>query len=144
MEIAQKESGDLEIAKCGRFRWGGGYSSTSEGKEKKRKTDLNFRIKKPGREIGKGDFKGLIIDRSGNQEEADAQIDASAKEFRKLESSEENQEEDNQFYEGKQGVQPLGEKLDIPHSETSEEDGAERADRPKKKRIEKANPLEVE
>ena len=51
-------------------------------------------------EIGKGEFKGLIIDRSKMQEEIDSQIEVSAKEFRKLESSGGNQEDGNQFYEG--------------------------------------------
>ena len=40
-----------------------------------------------GREIGKGYFIGLIIDRSKTPDEIAAQIDVSAKEFRKLESS---------------------------------------------------------
>ena len=37
--------------------------------------------------IGQGKFNGLIIDRSKTQDEIDAQIDVSAEEFLKLESS---------------------------------------------------------
>ena len=65
-------------------------------KEKKSKERFEFSNYEDEGEIGKGDFKGLIIDRSKTQGEIDSQIDVSAQEFRKLESSEEHQE-DNQF-----------------------------------------------
>ena len=55
-------------------------------------------------EIGKGEFKGLIIDRSKMQEEIDSQIEVSAKEFQKLESSEGDKEGGSQFYEGEGDV----------------------------------------
>ena len=68
---------------------------------------MNFRIKKKKKkEIGQGDFKGPISDRSKTQEEIDSQIDVSAKGFQKLESSEGDREGDNQFYEGEGDVLP--------------------------------------
>ena len=90
-DIAQKELGDLENIKIA------ADLSQKEKmiqlqKEKEKEIDLNFRIKKLKKAIGKGDFKGLIINRSQTQEAIGPQIGVSAKAFRKLESSEGNQE----------------------------------------------------
>ena len=90
--------------------------------------------------IGKGNYKGLITDRSKTQEEIAAQIDVSAKEFQKIEGPGGKQEEGNQFDDGKEDVLPEEEKMDRPHSETLEEDDTERAERPKRCEGERQNP----
>ena len=138
-----KESDALEQSKkCGRLRRSGEDSSISEGQDKEKK-DLDFRIMKLRKEIGQGDFKVLIIDRSKTKEEIDSQIDVSTKQFQKLESPEGVREGDNQFSEG-EGMFCRGGPLGGPLSGTMEEDDAEKAERPKKKRREKAETLEVE
>ena len=86
-------------------------------------------------------MEGLITDRSETQEEIDSKIDVSAQEFQKIEGLGENREEDNQFYEGDGDVQPWGGKAGSPHSEMLEDDDAERAERPKKKRMGNAETL---
>ena len=85
----------------------------------------------------------MIIGRSETQVEIDSKIDISAKEFQKLESPDGIQEE-NRSYEGEGDVLPVGENLGRPHSEMFEGGETERAERPRKKRSEKAKPLEVE
>ena len=85
---SQKRVGRLrKEQKCGRLRRSGKIVQLQKEKIKK---DLNFRIKKMEKEIGQGDFKGIITDRSKTTEEIDPQIDVSAKELRKLESSDRN------------------------------------------------------
>ena len=82
-----------------------------------KKENSNFRTRKLKKEIEKGEFKGLIIDRSKTHAEIDSQIDVSAEEFRKLDNSDGIQEEESQFCEGGGDVLSEGGKLDHPHPE---------------------------
>ena len=76
-----------------------------------------------------------------NPRKINTQIDVSAEELRKFENSQENQEVPDQFYEGVVDILTDGEMMEDPLPERGD-DITERAERPKKKRREKAKPLE--
>ena len=105
------------------------------------------RIKKLKKEIETWKFEGLIIDRSKSQQAIDNQIDQLAEESQKAEfhgGISELAREGGQYSEGLGGMMPGSGNLDRPHSRMMERDGVEKEGRPKRKRRERAKPLEVE
>ena len=100
VEIAQKELADLGNRKIAADLVEKEKIVQLQQEKGGGKKDLNFRIKEMKKEIGKGDFKGLITDRSKTQEEVNTQIDVSADEFRKFGNSEESQDVEDHLYEG--------------------------------------------
>ena len=84
VEIAQKEISDLGNRKIVAYLGGEEKIFQLHEEKEKEKEDLNFRTEKMEKEIGKGDFKGLITDRSKTQEEISTQIGVLADEFQNL------------------------------------------------------------
>ena len=95
------------------------------------------RIKKSKKEIEKGEFEGLIIDRPKSQQEIDTQIDQLDGGFQKTECSEEMPElegDGDRYSEGLGDVLPGNENMDHPIPQMFEWGGEEKEERPKKKR----------
>ena len=101
------------------------------------------RIKKLKNEIEKGEFKGLIIDRSQYQQDIDTQIDQLDGELQKAGGSAEIPELESaggQYFVGFGYVSPGRENLDRLHSEKLESDEQEKRNYPKGKTEKDQNP----
>ena len=139
-EITQNESTDLESRKeVGNKEEKEQITKLKEAKEKE-KADLNLRIKILGREIEKNDLQELIIDRSGNIEGVNNQMDISANEFQKAEG---NKGEFELAHGGEEEIIPI--EAEIGNQLLKMEAGnTRRAERPNKEKTGKALPWKVD
>ena len=107
---------------------------------RKRKEEFaKNRIKKLKKEIEKGDFEGLIVDRSKPHCCLNRKLTFRRGDFEKAENPRAIPEWDS-ILGGMGYVHPLGGNLDRPHSKFSERGGEEKEERHKRERREKQNP----
>ena len=100
-------------------------------------------IKKLKREIERGEFGGLIVDRSKSQQEIDTQTDRLSGEFRKTESSDGIHEfgrDGNRNPEGLGEVFPEEEKLDLTIAQVSGWVGRQKKNDPKEREQKRQSP----